>query len=109
MNTKSILLLTILSISQITFTNKSDDIINKAKLYNAEYVELFFTDMFGNLKSLFQPIKYLESIMLGGEFVDGSSIKGYTSIDGSDILIIPDINTAHLVKEEHIVQFMDDL
>ncbi len=105
----SVLLLISFIIANITNAYTCDEIIDKAKFHNAEYVELFFVDINGNLKSLFQPIKYLEKILRDGEFVDGSSIKGYTSIYGSDILIIPDMDTARVIKEEHTVQCMCDV
>ena len=62
-----------------------------------EIIDLKFTDVPGTLQHLSLPLVELteENLQLGYGF-DGSSIRGFKSIEESDMLLIPDPNTAYI-------------
>lgn len=61
------------------------------------FVNFTFSDIYGNLKELIQPIVYFKKSLKEGITFDGSSIPGFTSIDESDLLLKPDSSTATAV------------
>ena len=62
-----------------------------------EFVDLKFTDLPGLMQHFSMPVKELgEDIFTEGIGFDGSSIRGFQSIDESDMLLIPDITTAFI-------------
>ncbi|MHB9134400.1 MAG: glutamine synthetase family protein [Armatimonadota bacterium] len=61
--------------------------------YDVKFVKLWFTDILGFLKSFSVPVEELEKAMTEGIGFDGSSIKGFTRIDESDMVAIADPNT----------------
>src|SRR5262249_21130721 len=56
-------------------------------------VRLWFTDVLGNLKSFAISPAELENALEDGMTFDGSSIDGFSRIQESDVLAIPDANT----------------
>ncbi|MFA5775306.1 MAG: glutamine synthetase family protein [Ilumatobacteraceae bacterium] len=56
-------------------------------------VRLWFTDVLGNLKSFAISPAEMENAMNDGMSFDGSSIDGYSRVQESDVLAIPDANT----------------
>ena len=60
---------------------------------NVKFIQLWFTDIIGNLKSVTIPRSQLEDAIKDGQGFDGSSIEGFTRIHESDMLAKPDINT----------------
>jgi glutamine synthetase len=56
-------------------------------------VRLWFTDVLGNLKSFAISPAEMENALNDGMSFDGSSIDGYSRIQESDVLAIPDANT----------------
>ena len=60
-----------------------------------EIVSLRFTDINGRLHGISYTTKILTSELFKlGMFFDGSSVSGWSSVDNSDLRIIPDITTA---------------
>ncbi|GAB7141302.1 type I glutamate--ammonia ligase [Deferribacterales bacterium RsTz2092] len=60
-------------------------------------VDIRFTDMLGAWQhSVVPAAEFPEDVFKDGVAFDGSSIQGWKSIDSSDMLIIPDPNTAFL-------------
>ncbi len=57
------------------------------------FVELWFTDVLGFLRSVTVKAQDLETYVSGGLGIDGSSIAGFTVIEDSDLLARPDIGT----------------
>lgn len=70
--------------------------INKMiKDSNVEMVDLKFTDLIGQWQHLSVPIDQLEEdSFVNGFGFDGSSMRGWKSINESDMILIPDPNTA---------------
>ena len=68
-------------------------VIRKAKESNVKFVQLWFTDILGFLKSFTIPVEELEGAIEEGVGFDGSSIEGFVRIDESDMIAMPDPST----------------
>jgi glutamine synthetase len=60
---------------------------------NVKHIQLWFTDILGNLKMVEVPDRQLDSVLESGAPFDGSSITGYAEIEESDIVAMPDWTT----------------
>jgi glutamine synthetase len=73
----------------------SDDIFKLAKDENIEYVDVRFCDLPGTMQHFTIPIYVFdENVFEEGLAFDGSSIRGFQSIHESDMLLLPDPETA---------------
>jgi glutamine synthetase len=72
-------------------------VLKMAREHNVKFVELWFTDIRGMLKSYAIPVSELEGAIDNGMGFDGSSIEGYSRIDESDMMSIPDLDTFQLL------------
>src|SRR2546427_3113931 len=71
------------------------DVLKLAKETRATIVDLRFIDLPGLWQHFSIPVSELsEDIFENGLGFDGSSIRGFQSIDESDMLLIPDASTA---------------
>ena len=59
-------------------------------------VRLWFTDVLGNLKSFAISPAEMENALNDGMTFDGSSIDGYSRIQESDVLALPDRKSTRL-------------
>jgi glutamine synthetase len=72
-----------------------DDIFKLAKDEHIEYVDVRFCDLPGTMQHFTIPIYVFdESVFEEGLAFDGSSIRGFQSIHESDMLLLPDPETA---------------
>ena len=80
---------------------------------NVKFVNLWFTDILGFLKSFSITIEELEQALEDGMGFDGSSIEGYARIDESDMIALPDPNTFQILpwrpKEQVIGRMFCDI
>jgi glutamine synthetase len=60
---------------------------------DVKFVKFWFTDILGFLKSLSVPVEEMDKALEEGIGFDGSSIKGFTRIDESDMVAMPDADT----------------
>lgn len=60
---------------------------------NVKFVELWFTDILGFLKTVTVTADELENVMDDGAGFDGSSIEGFVRIEESDMIAMPDPTT----------------
>ncbi len=60
---------------------------------NVCYVRLQFCDINGSMKNLCLPVSQLNKILSNAIMLDGSSIKGFRSIETSDMYFYPDLDT----------------
>jgi glutamine synthetase len=60
---------------------------------NVKHIQLWFTDILGNLKMVEIPDRQLDNVLESGAPFDGSSITGYAEIEESDIVAMPDLST----------------
>ncbi len=71
------------------------EVIEYSKKNHVQVVDLKFVDFIGTWQHFTIPVEELtELIFKEGSGFDGSSIRGWQSIDNSDMLVIPDPNTA---------------
>ena len=71
------------------------EVIALAQAKGAEFVDMRFTDVPGVQHHFSLPIHELtESVFEEGLGFDGSSVRGFQTIDASDMLLIPDPDTA---------------
>src|SRR5271166_2794103 len=72
-------------------------VIELAKKAGAKMVDIKFVDTFGTWQHFTMPIRELtEDIFAEGLGFDGSSIRGWKSIEASDMLAMPDPATAFI-------------
>ena len=72
-------------------------VLKMAREHNVKFVELWFTDILGQLKSYAIPVSELESAIDNGMGFDGSSVEGFSRIDESDMMSVPDLDTFQLL------------
>ena len=73
------------------------DILDYAKKFEAKQLDLRFTDLPGLQQHISYPLSQLdESSFEEGFGIDGSSIRGWAAINESDMLLVPDPNTAFI-------------
>lgn len=56
-------------------------------------IDLWFTDITGEVKSVTLPVSRLESVLEHGAHFDGSALDGFARVAESDMLLIPDLRT----------------
>lgn len=80
--------------------NKSfskDDIKRLIKEYNIKFIKLQFVDLNGQVKNLGVPSEQIDKILNNEIMLDGSSIKGFRSIETSDMFFHPDLNSFQIL------------
>ncbi|MFM8871245.1 MAG: glutamine synthetase family protein, partial [Actinomycetota bacterium] len=70
-----------------------DYVLRTVEERGVRLVRLWFTDVLGTLKSFAISPAELENALNDGMTFDGSSINGYSRVQESDVLAIPDPNT----------------
>ncbi|MBC7320017.1 glutamine synthetase [bacterium] len=75
------------------FPNTKEDILRYVKENEIYFIEIWFTDILGYLKSFAITSHELEKAFEEGLGFDGSSIRGFTRIDESDMMAIPEPET----------------
>ncbi|GIX46513.1 MAG: hypothetical protein KatS3mg131_0724 [Candidatus Tectimicrobiota bacterium] len=87
------------------------DVLKFASEHGAKMLDLRFLDLPGLWQHLTVPISELrEEVFTEGIGFDGSSIRGWQAINASDMLVIPDPNTARMdpfTKEPTLVMICD--
>lgn len=74
-----------------------DYVLRTASERGVRMVRLWFTDVLGNLKSFAISQNELENALNDGMTFDGSSIDGFSRIQESDVLAIPDPDTFQIL------------
>ena len=72
---------------------KKDLIRNACEENNVRFIRLQFCDINGTIKNLSLPISQLNKVLNNEIMLDGSSIKGFRSIETSDMYFYPDLDT----------------
>ena len=75
----------------------SDNIKNFIKKYNIKFIKLQFVDINGQVKNLTIPSEHIDKALANEMMLDGSSIKGFRSIETSDMFFHPDINSFQIL------------
>ena len=74
-----------------------EDVLRIVKENDVKFIRLWFTDIFGQVKSFAITDSQLEDALENGIGFDGSSITGYQDIEESDMIAMPDPNTFTLL------------
>ena len=73
------------------------DVMNMVKDSEVKFVDFRFTDTRGKEQHVTVPVSaFDEDKFTGGHAFDGSSIAGWKGIEASDMLLMPDPNTANI-------------
>ncbi|HYO29063.1 MAG TPA: glutamine synthetase family protein [Thermomicrobiales bacterium] len=70
-----------------------EEILERAQRDGVEFVDLQFTDVMGLVKSVTLPVSILPHVIDDGQWIDGSSIAGFTRIAESDMFLETDLST----------------
>lgn len=79
---------------------KKDAILRQAAECKLEYVRLQLTDILGTPKNIVIPIRRLEEVLDDGIAFDASSIIGYATIEESDLIAQPVLDTFCVMPDE---------
>jgi glutamine synthetase len=69
------------------------EILARGKDENVHFLRLQFTDIDGVIKNVEVPASQFDKALDGQIMFDGSSIEGFTRIEESDMLLVPDLDT----------------
>jgi len=72
-------------------------VLKKAHDNDIKFIRLWFTDVQGILKSFALTVEELETALEEGMGFDGSSIEGFSRIEESDVIAMPDPNTFQIL------------
>jgi glutamine synthetase len=73
------------------------DVQKFVKEKNVSFIQFWFTDVLGKLKSFSVTPSELEEGIAEGMGFDGSSIQGFARIEESDMIALPDPKTFQLI------------
>ena len=76
---------------------QSEYVLRTVEERGVRFVRLWFTDVLGSLKSFAITPAELETALEEGMTFDGSAIEGYSRIQESDVLAVPDASTFEIV------------
>ena len=74
-------------------TPTKEQILDRIEGEQIRFINLQFSDVMGIVKSVTIPPSIFEHVIEGGQWIDGSSIAGFTRIAESDMYLIPDLST----------------
>jgi glutamine synthetase len=74
-----------------------DYVMRTVEERGVRFVQLWFTDVLGSLKGFAITPAELEGALEEGMSFDGSAIEGYSRVQESDMLAVPDANTFELI------------
>ena len=89
--------------------DKANAVLKAINDRDIRFVQLWFTDLLGNLKSIEIPSSALQSALEQGIGFDGSSIHGFARIDESDMLAVPDPSTFVILPWDNVGRLICDI
>lgn len=78
-----------------------DEIKSIIKQENVRFIRLQFVDINGTVKNMAVPSEQIDKVLNNECMLDGSSIKGFRSIETSDMYFYPDLSTFSLLPWRH--------
>ncbi len=84
-------------------------VLQDVKEQGIRFIQLWFTDLLGNPKSVEIPANQLEEALHEGIGFDGSSIHGFARIDESDMLIKPDTKSFAVLPWGNVARLICDV
>jgi glutamine synthetase len=93
--------------------NLNESVIERARKDGVKFIELWFTDFLGAVKSTTILVEKLPESLEKGTWFDGSSIQGFARIHESDMILMPDPGTYAVLpwrqKEKATARFICDV
>lgn len=90
-----------------------EDVLKAVNEHDVKFIRTQFTDIFGVIKSWAIPSEDLENAFREGIMFDGSSIEGFTRIEESDMMLMPDPTTFRILpwrpKEGAVARMLGDV
>ncbi|MGD9675420.1 MAG: type I glutamate--ammonia ligase [Candidatus Bipolaricaulia bacterium] len=86
-----------------------DEVLRRVGEEDVRFVQLWFTDLLGQLKSIEIPASRLEVAFSQGIGFDGSSIHGFARINETDMLAVPDPATFAVFPWDHVARLICDV
>ena len=80
----------------------SDEVIRLCKEERVQFLRLQFSDIMGHNKNVEVPASRFLKALEGKIVFDGSSIEGFSRIEESDMLLLPDPETFSIFPWEHL-------
>lgn len=77
-----------------------EEIYAQIEAEGVKFINLQFTDVMGIVKSVTILASAFPKIVEGGQWIDGSSIAGFTRIAESDMFLVPDLSTFAVIPWE---------
>ena len=77
----------------IRLRDNETEMLERVKKEEISFIDLMFSDLSGQLKSVTISPRELEDCLEHGKWFDGSSVEGFTRIHESDMLLMPDPTT----------------
>lgn len=77
-----------------------EEILDAIEKYDIHFIDLWFTDITGLVKSVTVPSSKIKQVIDHGSHFDGSSIEGFARVAESDMVLVPDLNTFVLLPWE---------
>jgi len=74
-------------------------VLEQARKHKVSFFRLWFVDILGFLKSFSIPLEELEVALEEGAGFDGSSIEGFSRIEESDMMAMPDPSTFCIIPQ----------
>jgi glutamine synthetase len=78
-------------------SNEADYVLRTVEERGIKFIRLWFTDVLGVLKSFAITPQELEGALAEGMGFDGSSIEGFSRIEESDMVALPDPSTFQMI------------
>ncbi len=75
----------------------NNDVLKFIELNDVKFIRLQFTDIFGRMKNIAINSKQLERALEEGIIFDASAIAGFSEVEQSDMLLLPDPKTLSII------------
>ena len=86
-----------------------ESVLRQVEEREIRFIQLWFTDLLGYLKSVEIPAQELRSVLGEGIGFDGSSIHGFARIDESDMIARPDPTTFAVLPWGNVARLICDI
>ena len=84
-------------LKRLVYMPTKDAVFASIQEHNVQFVDLWFTDITGLVKSVTVTSTELPNVIETGLHFDGSSIEGFARVAESDMILVPDLNTFTLL------------
>jgi len=87
----------------------AEKVLEEVRARGIKFIQLWFSDLLGNLKSVEITAGELEGALEDGVGFDGSSIHGFARIDESDMVVKPDPKTFAVLPWGNVARLICDV